>query len=138
MSKIATVPVTVVSGSKENKTTTVVQLPIAVAGKVSYQAFLHNAIDNIGKAYVSKDGKIAHTYKSLHTVYNRLNDAMAKYYGFTDKNFVYAVYKYATDNGFISSMPAKGGMIIAMPGDIKSGVTSEQSATDTLAKMGLA
>jgi len=132
MAKIPEVAVTV------GKDKTVVMLPVSVAGKLDYAAFLYKVIDTFGTFYTNPTTNKTADYKTVHTVFGKVNGMIAKYYGFGDKNLVYAVYQYLKDNNKISSRPVKMGMLIAMPDKIRAVEDTETASSNALAKMGLA
>ena len=114
-----------------------VTIPATPVGKKSYTELIYMAIDKLGTFYTNPTTKVVSPNKTLHTTFSGLNGVIAKHYGFLDKNQVYAVYKHLTATGAISSRPVFKGMLIGMPGAIKTTEDGETVTNKAMSAMGL-
>jgi len=113
-----------------------VSIPAVPTGKMPFTELIYKAIDKLGTYYKNKKGEVSQ-HKTLHTTFSGLNGVIAKHYGFTDRNQVFAVYKHLLNIGAISSRPVFKGMLIGMPGAIKTTEDSETVTNKAMSAMGL-
>ena len=89
--------------------------------KLTYEEFVKKAIVSL-----RKEG-----YKGIHSVYSGFNGAFRDYYG--EKADPVQTTRDLARQGKIETIPSKGGAMLYLPGDLKSG----SSGRKALEKMGL-
>ena len=129
-----TITVEVAQKGGTKLTVTIPEVPV---GRKPYTELLYMAIENLGSFYKNPKTGVVATHKTVHTTFSGLNGAIAKHYGFLQKEQVYAVYKHLTAIGAISSRPVFKGLLIGMPGAIKATEDAESVTNKAMKALGL-